>query len=164
MNTIWDCQFLTVAKGLGVGRRPPPGIIPATALAGASRDIALDSSGITPGEKQHFRTCSKQTMTNIKTRLADKPPETNYSVTKKKKKKEKKRWNHLCLVCKSWSLTFVVKSMLRISSYEFKSHNTHCGQHCQDFITCTCFLSHEPNVSKHSQLSRGVCSQLSLDV
>lgn len=51
-----------------------------------------------------------------------------------------------------------------ISSYQFQSHNTHCGQHCQDFITCTCFLSHEPNVSKHSQLSRGMCSQLSLDV
>lgn len=54
--------------------------------------------------------------------------------------------------------------MLRISSYEFKCHNTHCGQHCQDFITCTCFLSHEPNVSKHSRLSRGMCSQLSIDV
>lgn len=40
---------LTDARGLGVGRRPPPGIIPATALAGASRDIALDSSGMTPG-------------------------------------------------------------------------------------------------------------------
>lgn len=37
-----------VAKGLGVGRSPPPGIIPATALAGASSDIALDSSGMTP--------------------------------------------------------------------------------------------------------------------
>lgn len=65
------------AKGLGVGRRPPPGIIPATALAGASSDIALDSSGMTP--------------------------------------------------------------VLR-------------------------FLSHEPNVSKHSQLSSGMCSQLSIDV
>lgn len=51
-----------------------------------------------------------------------------------------------------------------ISSYQFQSHNTHCVQHCQDFITCTCFLSHEPNVSKHSQLSHGMCSQLSLDV
>lgn len=59
---------------------------------------------------------------------------------------------------------FLWKYDCRISSYEFKSHNTHCGQHCQDFITCTCFLSHEPNVSKHSQLSRGMCSQLSLDV
>lgn len=57
-----------------------------------------------------------------------------------------------------------VKSMFRISSYEFKCHNAHCGQHCQDFITCTCFLSHEPNVSKHSRLSRGMCSQLSIDV
>lgn len=34
--------------GLGVGRRPPPGIIPATALAGASSDKALASSGIEP--------------------------------------------------------------------------------------------------------------------
>lgn len=46
--------FLTDARGLGVGRRPPPGIIPATALAGASSDIALDSSGMTPGEKELF--------------------------------------------------------------------------------------------------------------
>lgn len=49
-----DQQSLTEARGLGVGRRPPPGIIPATALAGASSDIALDSSGMTPGEKQGF--------------------------------------------------------------------------------------------------------------
>jgi hypothetical protein len=42
-------RTLTDARGLGVGRRPPPGIIPATALAGASRDRALDSSGIAPG-------------------------------------------------------------------------------------------------------------------
>lgn len=34
--------------GFGVGRSPPPGIAPATALAGASSDRALDSSGITP--------------------------------------------------------------------------------------------------------------------
>lgn len=37
-----------VARGLGVGSSPPPGIMPATALAGASSDIALDSSGMTP--------------------------------------------------------------------------------------------------------------------
>lgn len=75
---------LTVARGLGVGRRPPPGIIPATALAGASSDIALDSSGMTPGEKQHFSICSKQTSVNTQTRLADKPPQSNYSVVEKK--------------------------------------------------------------------------------
>lgn len=34
--------------GLGVGRSPPPGSSPATALAGASSDRAFDSSGITP--------------------------------------------------------------------------------------------------------------------
>lgn len=39
------------ARGFGVGRRPPPGIIPATALAGANSDIALDSSGMTPSAK-----------------------------------------------------------------------------------------------------------------
>lgn len=77
-------MILTVARGLGVGRRPPPGIIPATALAGASSDIALDSSGITPGERQqHFSMCSKQMLKNTQTRLADKPPQSNYSVVKK---------------------------------------------------------------------------------
>lgn len=74
--------LLTVARGLGVGRRPPPGIIPATALAGASRDIALDSSGITPGGKGHFRRGSEPPSINTETRLADKPPQSNYSVTK----------------------------------------------------------------------------------
>lgn len=74
---------------MGVGRRPPPGIIPATALAGASSDIALDSSGMTPGEEQqNFSTCSKQTSINTQTRLADKPPQSNYSVVKKKSKKK----------------------------------------------------------------------------
>lgn len=34
--------------GLGVGRRPPPGRIPATAFAGANSDKALASSGIDP--------------------------------------------------------------------------------------------------------------------
>lgn len=34
--------------GLGVGRSPPPGRIPATAFAGASSDKALLSSGIEP--------------------------------------------------------------------------------------------------------------------
>lgn len=62
------------------------------------------------------------------------------------------------------SFFFFSKYDARISSYDFKCHNTHCGQHYQDFITCTCFLSHEPNVSKHSRLSSGMCSQLSLDV
>lgn len=70
MNTIEHeilQDKLTDAKGLGVGRRPPPGIIPATALAGASSDIALDSSGMTPGEKQqHFSTCRKQTSTTLR--------------------------------------------------------------------------------------------------
>lgn len=37
-----------LVMGLGVGRSPPPGIIPATALAGASSDKALASSGIEP--------------------------------------------------------------------------------------------------------------------
>lgn len=37
------------AIGLGVGSSPPPGSSPATALAGARRDRALDSSGMTPG-------------------------------------------------------------------------------------------------------------------
>lgn len=46
-----NIKALTDARGLGVGRRPPPGIIPATALAGASSDIALDSSGMTPRGK-----------------------------------------------------------------------------------------------------------------
>lgn len=48
--------------GLGIGRRPPPGRIPATAFAGASSDKALASSGIDPtgikkkalGEKKGF--------------------------------------------------------------------------------------------------------------
>lgn len=34
--------------GLGVGRSPPPGRIPATAFAGANSDKALASSGIDP--------------------------------------------------------------------------------------------------------------------
>lgn len=34
--------------GLGVGRSPPPGKIPATAFAGAIRDKALASSGMEP--------------------------------------------------------------------------------------------------------------------
>lgn len=38
----------TWVSGLGVGRSPPPGRRPATALAGANRDKALVSSGITP--------------------------------------------------------------------------------------------------------------------
>lgn len=37
--------------GFGVGRRPPPGKIPATAFAGAKRDKALASSGIDPTAK-----------------------------------------------------------------------------------------------------------------
>lgn len=74
-NTSFN--ILTVARGLGVGRRPPPGIIPATALAGASSDIALDSSGMTPGEKQGFSTGFKPTSINTETRLADKPPQSN---------------------------------------------------------------------------------------
>lgn len=37
--------------GLGVGRRPPPGRIPATAFAGANSDKALASSGIDPTGK-----------------------------------------------------------------------------------------------------------------
>lgn len=37
--------------GLGVGRSPPPGMIPATALAGANSDKALASSGIDPTVK-----------------------------------------------------------------------------------------------------------------
>lgn len=41
----------TWVRGLGVGRSPPPGRRPATALAGANRDKALVSSGITPAEK-----------------------------------------------------------------------------------------------------------------
>lgn len=41
----------TWVSGLGVGRSPPPGRRPATALAGASRDRAFVSSGITPAEK-----------------------------------------------------------------------------------------------------------------
>lgn len=40
--------MLTDGTGVGVGRSPPPGNIPATALAGAISDRALDSSGITP--------------------------------------------------------------------------------------------------------------------
>ena len=51
-KNIKRTQTLTDARGLGVGRRPPPGIIPATALAGASRDRALDSSGIAPGRER----------------------------------------------------------------------------------------------------------------
>lgn len=44
---------LTDGTGEGVGRSPPPGNIPATALAGAISDSALDSSGITPvGRRQ----------------------------------------------------------------------------------------------------------------
>lgn len=39
---------LTGALGSGVGSRPPPGRFPATALAGASSDKALASSGIDP--------------------------------------------------------------------------------------------------------------------
>lgn len=38
--------------GLGVGRSPPPGRIPATAFAGANSDKALASSGIDPTGKQ----------------------------------------------------------------------------------------------------------------
>lgn len=97
---------------------------------------------------------------NTQTRLADKPPQSNYSVAKIKNKRK----STFGLVCKFDPWFFLWKYVYRISSYDFKNHNTHCGQHCQDFITCTCFLSHEPNVSKHSQLSRGMCSQLSLDV
>lgn len=41
---------LTDAIGFGVGKSPPPGSNPATALAGARRDRAFDSSGITPAE------------------------------------------------------------------------------------------------------------------
>lgn len=37
--------------GLGVGRSPPPGRIPATAFAGANSDKALASSGIDPTGK-----------------------------------------------------------------------------------------------------------------
>lgn len=49
---VWDC-VLTDASGLGVGSRPPPGRIPATAFAGARRDKAFASSGITPTQKTH---------------------------------------------------------------------------------------------------------------
>lgn len=35
------------------------------------------------------------------------------------------------------------------------------NEHCQELITWACFLSHEPNVSKHSCLSSGVCPQFS---
>lgn len=46
-----------LGMGLGVGSSPPPGRIPATALAGASSDRALDSSGIDPtaGRKRDVR-------------------------------------------------------------------------------------------------------------
>lgn len=37
-----------LGMGLGVGRSPPPGKIPATAFAGANSDKALASSGIDP--------------------------------------------------------------------------------------------------------------------
>lgn len=58
---IYNSEFLSMLQefnrtstwvsGLGVGRSPPPGRRPATALAGANRDKALVSSGITPAEK-----------------------------------------------------------------------------------------------------------------
>lgn len=35
------------------------------------------------------------------------------------------------------------------------------NEHCQEYITWTCFLSHEPNVSKHSCFSSWVCPQFS---
>lgn len=48
--------------------------------------------------------------------------------------------------------------MTRLGRY----HSIHySNKHCQDGITWTCFLSHEPNVSKHSGFSSGVCSQFS---
>lgn len=37
-----------LGMGLGVGRSPPPGRIPATAFAGANSDKAFASSGIDP--------------------------------------------------------------------------------------------------------------------
>lgn len=55
----WECSRRhpgvpqpTWERGLGVGSRPPPGSSPATALAGAKRDKALVSSGMTPAGKQ----------------------------------------------------------------------------------------------------------------
>lgn len=61
--------------GLGIGRRPPPGRIPATAFAGASSDKALASSGIDPtgikkkalGEKKGFSHSHSHTHTTEKT-------------------------------------------------------------------------------------------------
>lgn len=61
--------------GLGIGRRPPPGRIPATAFAGASSDKALASSGIDPtgikkkalGEKKGFSHSHTHTHTTEKT-------------------------------------------------------------------------------------------------
>ena len=40
-----------------------------------------------------------------------------------------------------------------------KSH--YSNEHCQEYITWTCFLSHEPNVSKHCCFSSWVCPQFS---
>ena len=154
-----DCAFLctiirrtlTDARGLGVGRRPPPGIIPATALAGASRDRAHQRP------HPHSKIITLQSLLTTLTRdIGSKtyqptpPPPTPTNSP---------------LGCLDAELFVCLVSNLRISSYQFSCHNTHFGQHCQDVITCTWFLSHEPNVSKHScRLSSGVCSHFSLDV
>ena len=53
--------------GLGVGRRPPPGRIPATAFAGANSDKALASSGIEPRQKPNGRQTTQGTPTTAST-------------------------------------------------------------------------------------------------
>ena len=52
--------------GLGVGRSPPPGRIPATAFAGANSDKALASSGIDPTGKQNQALGENNIFTHIK--------------------------------------------------------------------------------------------------
>lgn len=51
---------------------------PATAFAGASSDRALDSSGITPGEKHRISTGLRK-HTPHSNRATDRPPQANYS-------------------------------------------------------------------------------------
>lgn len=78
--------------GLGIGRRPPPGRIPATAFAGASSDKALASSGIDP-------TGIKKKALGEKKGFSHSHTHTHYreDILEKKKKKEKCSHFFTCL-------------------------------------------------------------------
>ena len=136
--------------GLGVGRRPPPGRIPATAFAGANSDKALASSGMEPTQKPHGRQTAQGTSTT-----ASKISQTLSHISRRK--------NKTGFTIFSFSVFFFFV-IIAVAYLLLGHYHTTPIEHCRGYITWTCFLSHEPNVSKHSGSPVGCALKFHTDV